>query len=805
MAGFFERVLPTGGGYTLFSGETGPNGKLISVRHWNGLKTIAEVEREVTRLSLTPVNVFYAAGSFAGHNREDPIAKKCFWLDLDSKEFQSKENALREFTVFVKATGLPKPSIIVDSGNGLHTYWCLDRDLPVALWQPIAQALKDKCDELDFPADPSSTADPARVLRAPGSLNRKGSTPLPCHIMLDNGSVYSPEDISKQLQVVYTLSPTITLLGSLVNNQDLISRQDYQNRSDAEVRDMLAAIQLPPAGGGACRTMWVEVLLAVQDWSQKSDHGFKLFAEWSAGQPGFVSEQDCRKTWDSFEPGGGITIATLIKLAREAGWNDTPAVPLAIDPNASFAEQVAATPSPAAQPPPPHVQAIQGVSRLGLACSHAVEALGRRRFDYKTAMQWLSTEFVMIIQQEGIYYSKTERMCLSKTMINDLLGRFMPRNSQNQVILPGKILQTEGTVYTAHLPGFHPGEGTLYKEGEHTYVNLYTEPAPFIEPTDHEIDMVNALWNYCFPTEQDQDFSQYLMGFYGHIVQRPSMKISSAPVLVSEKTGTGRTTLTWDIPHALVGGANARMVSNKVLRSQFSDFISGTHFVHFDEIHINGRWDSDDTANALKNLITGKTVEVHPKGLAPFNIPNRIFATATSNYSDAITLPRDDERRWGIYCLNPLQPLGATFFKIFHAWLVSARGPGVLRSIFNSFDISHFNPHAAPPVTDAKHLMVRKSQANEVQIVLDAVEQQMGPLGQAVYTPQQVAGWLQSQTGKNYPVMQVRGYLEKIPNARKVRDLRYGDGLKETIWCHTNFEYWAAATPGEIRKELQGY
>jgi MoxR-like ATPase len=55
----------------------------------------------------------------------------------------------------------------------------------------------------------------------------------------------------------------------------------------------------------------------------------------------------------------------------------------------------------------------------------------------------------------------------------------------------------------------------------------------------------------------------------------------------------------------------------------------------------------------MKNLITGKTVEVHPKGMKTFNIPNRLFITATSNYEDAISLPADDERRWGIYYLRP--------------------------------------------------------------------------------------------------------------------------------------------------------
>ncbi len=193
MGTFFERVLPAEGPFTLFSGATGPNGKLVEQRHWNGLRSHADVEREVQRLSRLPLNVFFAVGSYAGANRSAPVAKRAFWLDLDGKDFGSIENALREFGSFLKATGLPRPSIYVNSGRGIHVYWCLDRDLPLDDWRLIATSLKAKCQELGFKADPTATADPARVLRAPGSLNRKGETPLPCTVLSDTGSTYTPE------------------------------------------------------------------------------------------------------------------------------------------------------------------------------------------------------------------------------------------------------------------------------------------------------------------------------------------------------------------------------------------------------------------------------------------------------------------------------------------------------------------------------------------------------------------------------------------------------------------------------------
>jgi hypothetical protein len=809
MASFWERVLPREGPFTLLSGETGLDGKLTAVRHWNGIKTPAEVEAEVTRLSMLPLNVFYAVGSYAAPNRKDPIAKRCWWLDLDSKEFGDKANATRQLSLFVKATGLPPPSIYVDSGNGLHVYWCLKEDLPIAQWQIVADALKAKCAELEFPADKSATSDPARVLRAPGTLNRKGDIPLACRVVVDNGSAYEPNDIARQLQVAAILPQSINVLADLVSNDDLVSRRDHENRSNEEVRAMLGHINLPPAGGGECRNLWIRVLIAVLDWSDKSEHGFELISEWSAGQPGFVSVDDCRKTWESFEPGGGIGIGTLIKIAREHGWGETV---VALPTGDSFQEQVAAAQGPAATasaPSQPHVVSVQKISPLLIACSHAVNARGGWRFEHDDAVQWLANEFVMVFDQDSLFYSLTEKQSLSKTVINDLLTRFMPYGDNHVPITPTTLMRRHGIVNIVNSHGFYPGQPTLFTEGDKSFVNLYTEPAKMLLPTPDEIDLVNDMWDYLFPTEEDKIFGHYLRSFYAHIVQKPSKKIISAPLMISNKTGTGKTTAMWDIPLALVGGENAKMVSNKVLRSQFSDYIHGSHFLYFDEIHINGRWDSDDTANSFKNLITGKTVEVHPKGLKQYNIPNRIFVTATSNYEDAISIPRNDERRWGIYYLKPMRVMSdaerLAYFGRFHRWLESPRGPGVLRYLFNDVDISAFNPHEPPPLTQAKNLMVEKSQTNEVQIIGDAVKEAYGPFANDCWTAEQVGSWLEGETGKTYANMVVRDYLKRVlPHARVVKELRQPDGFgKLRVWCHMNMDYWEAMPAEEVRDQVK--
>jgi len=75
---------------------------------------------------------------------------------------------------FLQARGLPMPSLIVESGRGLHLYWPMDaapkQSLPV--WQAVQDELVKQLAQVG--AD-SSARDCTRVLRIVGSVNSKNS------------------------------------------------------------------------------------------------------------------------------------------------------------------------------------------------------------------------------------------------------------------------------------------------------------------------------------------------------------------------------------------------------------------------------------------------------------------------------------------------------------------------------------------------------------------------------------------------------------------------------------------------------
>lgn len=196
MEEFLRRVLPEGGAYVVVSIE-GASG----AREVRGLTNIAAAVKAAQRLSMHKTNVYFAVGTY-GKDRKDPHAKRSLFVDLDPKGYPTKPEQLKALAAFCRATAFPAPSLYVDSGHGIHAYWCFDRDLPVAEWRPLAEALKAKCLSSGLAIDPTVTADAARILRMPGTMNVKADPALPCRVLKDTGTSYDPTQLMALLAPV---------------------------------------------------------------------------------------------------------------------------------------------------------------------------------------------------------------------------------------------------------------------------------------------------------------------------------------------------------------------------------------------------------------------------------------------------------------------------------------------------------------------------------------------------------------------------------------------------------------------------
>ena len=97
----------------------------------------------------------------------------------------------------------------------------------------------------------------------------------------------------------------------------------------AEEPNQTAACPSAPGPGEICdallhisakcdRDTWLRVGMALHD--ALGDGGKAVWRDWSATAPTLLVERDLDRDWKSFKAGGGITIASVFKMARDGGW-----------------------------------------------------------------------------------------------------------------------------------------------------------------------------------------------------------------------------------------------------------------------------------------------------------------------------------------------------------------------------------------------------------------------------------------------------------------------------------------------------
>jgi hypothetical protein len=127
-----------------------------------------------------------------------------FWLDIDlhAPEAHKTQETLpptRDEALQILEAG-PLPTAIVDSGFGLHVYWLFDKPITLAesetaIWSAHAKEFQRRYIEYartkhQWHVDSTGSLD--RILRLPGTLNHKGSTPKPVTALFTNGPRYAP-------------------------------------------------------------------------------------------------------------------------------------------------------------------------------------------------------------------------------------------------------------------------------------------------------------------------------------------------------------------------------------------------------------------------------------------------------------------------------------------------------------------------------------------------------------------------------------------------------------------------------------
>lgn len=193
---FLAAVLPSSGFYCVAELSS----KKKEHRYAASLEEILET---ADKFNAAGKDTYFALAAFeqAGSRMADNArCMRSLFLDIEAadRDYPTKQAAAEALDAFLMASGLSelgKPWL-VDSGGGVHVYWPLAEDCAVADWRPLAEGLKRLCYRLGLKVDMTVTADAARVLRMPGTLNHKYTPPKACVVRM-RGDVFQFADLQR--------------------------------------------------------------------------------------------------------------------------------------------------------------------------------------------------------------------------------------------------------------------------------------------------------------------------------------------------------------------------------------------------------------------------------------------------------------------------------------------------------------------------------------------------------------------------------------------------------------------------------
>ena len=212
---FLQRTLPNSGGYY---------GAVVANNRFNQhkLEDVDALVSYAARCKSKRCDVYFATGSFGSQRTADQCQKKrALYLDIDcgvGKVYGDKKTAITELYSF-SDENFVRPNILVDSGGGIHAYWTFTNEISAESWVTMATALKELCELHGFGADPTVTADSARILRVPGTFNQKGDTPREVKVIHATTKEFSPSKLGSLLGT--RKSKALEALGAMAQEEDV--------------------------------------------------------------------------------------------------------------------------------------------------------------------------------------------------------------------------------------------------------------------------------------------------------------------------------------------------------------------------------------------------------------------------------------------------------------------------------------------------------------------------------------------------------------------------------------------------------
>jgi len=415
--------------------------------------------------------------------------------------------------------------------------------------------------------------------------------------------------------------------------------------------------------------------------SVSGDQAFGLWCEWSQQSDKF-DLKDQRRVWDSFKQGGGVTLATLFGIAKQAGWvrHD-------------------------------YARKAKNSGTVSDKKGKVVIAQGNHE---STPDVGMLQRYVFLKNSNRILDIVTRNELTRDGFDGAYMHLFHDQKPSSFFLKNPAAIKVDGFIYL-------PGESdNPVRRGGAVLWNIWFKPDVEIpdKATDDDIQLWLEHLGYLYPDSQEQ---AHILDWMAHTLQHPEIKINHA-LLIAGTMRVGKDLLLNPLRYGL-GEANVSEPPAGELKESFTDYLHHSKLVIFQEIQT---FEGLNLENKLKPMLSAppNMLRVRLFGRGFYETPNIVQVIFMSNYRDALHISEGDGRYFTVWADS--KPLSADYYKTLGNWLDGAGCGAVVRWLL-SRDIHGFNPYARAPSSSFKVEMVANSKSPLKHLLQDMIDAEDWP------------------------------------------------------------------------------
>ncbi|SFE36138.1 hypothetical protein SAMN04488523_106278 [Sulfitobacter brevis] len=626
-------------------------------------------------------NVLRAEPAKGRGGEADFVASIGVFLDIDIRQNAANIHAaderlpgsLEEVMTLLEENNLPKPTSIVNSGNGYYFRYYFpepilypsvqERKRFLAAAGGFHEAFAKAWQSKGWKLDP--VWDLARVTRMPGTLNHKTNPPK--HVELVE---HLPErTLSHGEFFKFAKKGSSVAAGGLpaVRRSSVVAGEGAAGSAKADFRSVVAACRaIRHLIENAAHLAYVE-WFSLAGVLKHCENGEELFHQLSRLDP----------RYDAAEAAKTFTNATGPTSCRYFG--------------------------------------------LDLACSQCggCPFAGNQHVGSPIAFGDLSKATAQLISNTVYatfrekFFELDSKQAYTKGNLNDQFARFMPK--------PAATLIGDKRMRIVHHADYFPGQVELFVENE-GQISFNTWRPSELQREPGDVSIILEHFDYLVP---DPDERRHVLDALAHSVQRPSEKIAHCVFFIGGQ-GTGKSWVS-QLLMLVFGAHNVFVTDNQMLTSSFNAPMGNRQVLILEEV---GLADKAEAYNTLKMWVTDEKVTVNEKNVPQYFATTPRLMLAYSNRDLPLKIEEGDRRF--MFVQSPSTPRDAEYYtRLFEHGLPQAGA--FLQWLFDR-DISNFSAKARPPMTGVKRKIISESKPAVSRAIEDMLLEGEWPFNEEIFT-----------------------------------------------------------------------